>query len=262
MPSLGLLVIATGRYLEFADMMITDLEAVADTEDIVVNLFNDANAGRLRRLQDTHRVRVNSLPVPELRWPEASLYRYELFAGAASAIGGEHLVYLDADLRVRRDFTSLVTPESWPGGLAAVRHPGYYRPRQIRPRGTWETRRGSRAYVPPFRRRRYVCGGVWAGARSALLAMSEELAGRVRQDVAAGVTARWHDESHWNWWVAHHPVELLDPSWCHVPDYPWLSGLDPLIVAVDKGADFAREQTTDAVRRAVTDGQAPFDGGR
>ena len=45
MPSLGLLVIATGRYLEFADSMITDLEAVADTGDVVVNLFTDADLG-------------------------------------------------------------------------------------------------------------------------------------------------------------------------------------------------------------------------
>jgi N-acetylglucosaminyldiphosphoundecaprenol N-acetyl-beta-D-mannosaminyltransferase len=257
MSSLGLLIIATGRYLDFADTLLSDVDRILGDHDLVVNLFTDADPATVRRIQERHTVTINLLPVPKLRWPEASLYRYDLFTTSAADIRGDVLVYLDADLRLQRDFTPLLTPLSWPGQMAAVRHPGFYRQRRVRPRGTWENRRASQAYVPPLRRRRYVCGGVWAGERTALLDMSAQLAARVRVDIAAGVTARWHDESHWNWWVAHRPVQLLDPSWCYVPEYPWLSHLTPLILAVDKGHDFERENTSDEVKRTVDDRPPP-----
>lgn len=250
--SLGVLVIATGRYLEFAEQLLTDLEReLPPSQNMVVNLFTDAAPKQLGALAKGRLLRLNPLPVAALRWPEASLLRYELFTQAADEIQGDLLVYLDADLRVLRDFTPMLTPHEWPGGMAAVRHPGFYRPHQFRPRGTWETRRLSQAYVAPWRRRHYVCGGVWMGQREALFSVSELLANRVRVDAAAGVTARWHDESHWNWWVAHHRVQLLEPSWCWVPDYPWLAQLEPFITAVDKGATFIRETTPDRVRRQV-----------
>ena len=251
MSSLGLLIIATGRYLDFADTLLSDADDILGNRDIVVNLFTDADPATVRRMQERHVVSINALPVAELRWPEASLYRYDLFTTSAADIRGDVLVYLDADLRLQRDFTPLLTPQSWPGQMAAVSHPGFYRQRRVRPRGTWENRRASQAYVPPVRRRHYVCGGVWAGERVALLDMSAQLAARVRVDARAGVTARWHDESHWNWWVANHPVHLLDPSWCYVPDYSWLAHLTPLIVAVDKGHGFEREKTSDEVKRTV-----------
>ncbi len=257
MTSVGLLVIATGRYLAFAEDLLGDLDRLVDpAREVVVNLFTDAPAETVAALERRHTVGLQALPVPALRWPEASLYRYELFSRAAERIGGDVLVYLDADLRLRRDLTGLLRPAGWAGGMAAVRHPGFYRRRPVRPRGTWETRRASRAYVPAWRRRRYVCGGVWMGTRDALLATSEELAARVQEDAAAGVTARWHDESHWNWWVAHHPVGLLDPDWCWVPDYPWLDHLDPIVVAVDKG-DFQREPTRREALRQVVRPEGP-----
>jgi hypothetical protein len=239
------MVIATGRYLSFAHDLLGDLRArVAPERSLVVNLFTDGSADDVRELEATHPPALNVIPVPALRWPEASLHRYELFHNAAGRIDGDALVYLDADMRVAEDFSHLVRPDDWPGRMAAVRHPGYYRPRQVRPRGTWETRHASTAYVPLWRRRRYVCGGVWMGAREEFLRVSAELAGRVQADAANGVTARWHDESHWNWWVANHRVHVFDPSLCFVPDYPWLSGLRPVIVAVDKGTAFEREATS------------------
>lgn len=248
----GLLVIATGRYLDFAAQLLQDVDSVvARPESWVVNLFTDASAQDVTHLERRHRVHVNALPVPELRWPEASLYRYELFTRAADTVVGDVLVYLDADLRIRQDFAAALRPQEWRNGMAAVRHPGFYRRNQVRPRGTWETNRASRAYVPAWRRRRYVCGGVWMGRREAVLEMSRELASRVHDDAAAGITARWHDESHWNWWTAHHPAHLLEPSWCWVPDYPWLSHLDPMIVAVDKGHLFEREPTRQEIRHHV-----------
>ncbi|RKS80307.1 glycosyl transferase family 6 [Motilibacter peucedani] len=259
--SVGLLVIATGRYVQFADDLVRDVEEhLVDAAEVTLNLFTDAAPDELAARWPSRTVRLNVLPVPALRWPEASLYRYELFSRAGDDLVGDELVYLDSDLRIVRPFLDQVRPADWPGQLAAVRHPGYYRPRQVRPRGTWETRRESTARVPRWRQRRYVCGGVWMGSRGSVLGMSTELAEHVRTDASRGVTAVWHDESHWNWWVANRPTAVLDPRFCYVPDYPWLEGLDPYVLAVDKGASFVREATDASARTALMGG--PPDGGQ
>lgn len=254
--SVGLLVIATGPYVDFARDLLDDIGThLIDDADVTINLFTDSSADELAaRWGSDSASALNVLPVPALRWPEASLYRYELFTQAADLILGDELVYLDSDLRIVRPFLDQLTPDRWPGGLAAVRHPGYFRRHALRPRGTWETRPGSVAFVPRWKRHRYVCGGVWMGSRTAVLGMSRELAERVREDARAGVTAVWHDESHWNWWVANRPTAVLDPRFCYVPDYPWLAGMEPYILAVDKGADFVREETSDVARASLHEG--------
>jgi len=248
-PPVGLLVIATGPYLRFAQELLGDVgDHLAREADVTVNLFTDASHADVRTLPTSRQLNLNVVPVPRLRWPEASLHRYELFTHAQADIAGEVLIYLDADIRIARPFLETLTPSEWAGGLAAVRHPGFYRRRALRRRGSWESHRASVAYVPPWRRRTYVCGGVWMGMRRPVLDASRELAERVRRDSAVGITAQWHDESHWNWWVAYRKVHLLGPEYCWVPDYPWLAHLDPLICAVDKGGAFVREQTDDAAR--------------
>lgn len=256
--SVGVLVIATGRYLDFAAELCADIdEHLLPGREVIVNLFTDAPAAETDLLRGRCKVPLNIITVPPLRWPEASLYRYELFTEYAPRLVGDLLIYMDADIRIARSFLGEIAPERWPGQIAAVRHPGYYRARSVRPRGAWETSRLSTAYVPPWRRRQYVCGGVWMGVRASVLEVSAALAERVRRDAAAGVTARWHDESHWNWWVAHRKVHVLGPEYCWVSDYPWLANLEPVVCAVDKGGDFVREQTDDTTRQALTAVRVP-----
>jgi hypothetical protein len=256
--SVGLLVIATGRYLQFAEELFEDVARhLLPEASVTVNLFTDAPDEEVQALQTRSAAPINFIRVPPLRWPEASLYRYELFAEASSQIVGDVLVYLDSDIRIARPFLAGLTPERWAGGMAAVRHPGYYRRHGVRPRGAWETHKRSVAYVARWRRRCYVCGGVWMGLRDSVLAVSRELAERVRMDAAAGVTARWHDESHWNWWIANHKVHVLGPEYCWVAGYAWLAHLEPIVSAVDKGGDFVREETNAHTKARLTASAAP-----
>lgn len=248
-PDLGVLVIATGRYLDFARDLVADLDrhVVPTGGPIVVNLLTDRTEDAAGLAHSAQGVEINPLPVPALRWPEASLLRYEMLTRLWPDVHGDALVYLDADLRVHADFSDIVaSAQGNPDGLLAVAHPGYYERGRGGPRGTWETRRRSAAYVPRRRRRTYVCGGVWMGSRSGIQALSQTLASRVATDTRKGLTAVWHDESHWNWWVAHHETTVLSPAYCHVPEYPWLSGISPVITAVDKGGDFVRDATSDS----------------
>ncbi len=243
----GLLVIATGRYLEYAERLAEDVDRLLDARrPVVLNLLTDRVDEAQAWSTGLRRLGVNVLPVPAWRWPEASLLRYRLFLDLWPRLQGDVLIYLDADLRATAPFVEPMVAAAGRHGLVAVHHPGFFRP-GWRPRrkvlGSWETSPESAAFVPEERRRTYVCGGVWLGMRDRVEELCRELDGRVARDRAAGVTAVWHDESHWNWYVAGHRVGRLSPSYCYVPDYPWLSRLPSVIAAVDKGPDFVREAT-------------------
>ena len=243
--TLGLMVIATGTYLEFAQDLAEDADGLLGEGRVALNLFTDRPDEAEARLGRLTRLALNVIPIPSLRWPEATLLRYEIFHRHQDRIIGDALVYLDADLRLKRPLDdALARLEQDP--VLAVRHPGYYNRGRRGPRGTWETRRRSAAFIPRLKRRMYVCGGVWMGQREGVLALSAELSGRVARDSKRGVTAVWHDESHWNWYVAEYDIPALSPAYCFVPSYPWLSGIKPVIVAVEKGAEFKRETTNSA----------------
>ena len=77
--TVGLLVIATGRYLDFARRLAEDIELhSSDGRAVVMNLMTDRVDEAAAWAERVDRMRINPLPLPELRWPEASLLRYEI----------------------------------------------------------------------------------------------------------------------------------------------------------------------------------------
>ena len=257
----SLLTVATGRYLDYWKQQATDADRhLFPSAALQILVFTDRVA-EARDLQDSlSRAEITVVPIAPLGWPEATAHRYELIAGAKDLISGDLLMHLDADMRIHGSVGEELDPASWVSGLALVRHPGFYRaglkswhPRQprtvlrdVRMRvqvggiGAWEQRQQSRAYVERRRRRVYVCGGVWLGLREPFLNLAWNLAERTRIDATAGVMARWHDESHLNWFAAHHPVTLLDPRYCFVVGRTEETGLPCVIEAVDKGDNRVR----------------------
>jgi hypothetical protein len=105
------------------------------------------------------------------------------------------------------------------------------------PLGAWEDNDQSCAYVMVKQRRDYVCGGAWFGWTDRVLQMSGVLAVRTDEDLANNLVARWHDESHINWYLAHNAATLLDPEYCYERTYPHLQVIKPRIEAVNKGAE-------------------------
>ena len=220
-------------------------------------VFTDREADAKRLAQECERASITVVKTDTLGWPDATLLRYRLIASARYTVEGEVVMHLDADMRVVAPVGPELTPWSWHGGIALVRHPGFYRgnrysafvtrhPRLavtdlkgwlLRERGVgqWETREESRAYVPPQRRQEYVCGGVWFGRTAEFLSMVDTLARRTDADLRDGVVARWHDESHLNWFAAHHEVSVLSPSYCYGQGLASLRGVVPKIVALEKG---------------------------
>lgn len=262
--SVGVVTVATNRYLDYwREMAITADQHLFPGLDVVMHVFTDRADEARAMASDFTRIRINPIPIPALGWPDATLLRYSLFDRHAEHLQQDLLMHLDADMQVVADVGPELDPGHWPGGIALVRHPGYWRPRWPQrlslyaraPRvaardarlrvsvgaiGSWESRSTSRAYVPRSLRRTYACGGTWMGLRDPFRAMVHELASRTDADTQDQTMAIWHDESHLNWYASHHRTAFLGSEYCYALGFPNLAGMPPRIVAVDKGDDRTR----------------------
>lgn len=251
--------VATGVYLDFWMRLLPDLDRLFFPEDnLVIHLFTDraSEASKCR----PRRASLVVHETPAYRWPEATLFRYELISSIAGVLeDSDVVVYLDVDTQIVDEVGSELRPETWPSELALVPHPMFYRPqgpigwakRLSHPRqlaadlahkiihrqglGTWEEDRSSTAFVSPKDRRTYVMGAFWLGSGSAVVEMCDELARKVRLDHGRGYVAIWHDESHLNAYSASRDVHLLSPAYLYVPGVWQLKGLNPRLICIDKG---------------------------
>lgn len=263
-PSVGVMTVATNRYIDYWAALAASADKDLFPENrLVLHVFTDQVARARQVALNLTRATVNIVEIEPLRWPEATLLRYEIFDAHDDELSQDVLVHLDADMLVLRATGAELTPLHWRGGIALVRHPGYRRPATPtrlamyarNPRmaasdvrsllrlggiGSWETDPTSRAFVPKPDRHTYVCGGTWMGRHDSLKSMIKELAIRTRADLEEGRIAVWHDESHLNWFASRHEVTVLDSEYCYAPGYPSVSDLAPRILAVDKGNDRTR----------------------
>lgn len=262
--SVGVVTVATNRYIDYwFEMALSAERYLFLGHNVVLHVFTDRVAEvKLMALQFS-RITINVLEIDQLKWPEATLLRYEIFDLHRDFLQQDVLMHLDADMLVVENVGPELQPLNWPGGIALVQHPGYRRPtgRQLaslyghNPRklvsdvvttvrlggiGNWEVDPASRAFVPRSHRKRYSCGGTWMGLREPFLSMIRELAQRVRADLDEGIIAKWHDESHLNWFAAENETGILGSEYCYAAGLPNLVDLRPRILAVDKGNERTR----------------------
>lgn len=246
--------VATGKYVAFFERLAVDCDRFLNPESALrMTVFTD-QAERARRLQASlKRVELDVVVTRPLSWPDATIMRYELIAEAISNSDADLCLHLDADLRLVRDLNVEGLCSSWTNGLAFVRHHGFDTasiPLQLKPvalvrrileggYGQWETSATSQAFVPRDLRKSYVCGGVWMGLRKPFEDLCVVLAQRTRIDRDHSVIARWHDESHLNWFFANKSGTLLPSFYCwdqRRRPYPQ----EVSFVAVDKGGSWIR----------------------
>jgi hypothetical protein len=240
---LTILVIATRRYTNYAKKLIESIEEnIRIDNGCQVLIFTD-KPDQFPNLEATKNS-IDVIEIPSLGWPFATLLRYSIFRKHFSKIYGEIVLYLDADTEVVASL-QLDDFESALGDcdVALVLHPGFFGLKNYYNKlfalriGPWETSKSSSAFVRRSLRKRYVCGGVWFGRRSAIKSMVHLLAEQVDSDNNQGIIAKWHDESHLNNWFSRNPCSVLDPSWAYSDTYAEkLSRFDiePIIRVIDK----------------------------
>lgn len=202
----GLCVIATANYRMYARPLLRSVRAnFLPEHEVMVFLFTDG------KMDEAPGLRV--IPVEHQPWPGMAIRRYPIFTEHAEVFDEmEYLYYLDVDMRV----IGKVGGEIF-GELVGTRHPGFHD--KARREFTYEHRSESAAYVWPGEGVAYFCGAFQGGSRTGYLEAARVMSERIEADAAKGITAVWHDESHWNrYLIDREPEVVLSPSYCWYPD--------------------------------------------
>lgn len=203
MLNIGLLLIATNRYYEYA----LDLIQSADTYFLPqhnVSYFLFTNREFPANL--TNR-KIVCTPIEHKPWPWMTLGRYHIFSQYKQIFKDmNYLFYCDADMRFVGDVGEEILSD-----LVATQHPGY-----CGTRGTPETNIASLAYIPPDQPMQYFAGGFNGGSVDHYLSMAQKLSTNIDKDYHNHIIAIWHDESHMNKYFAYNaPTKILSPSYCY-----------------------------------------------
>ena len=163
-------------------------------------------------------------------YPNETLFRYQTILKARWKLEEfDQIFFADADML-------FVAPvgDIYSDGLVATLHPGY-----IGRKGTPEYRPESMAFCST--NERYFCGGFQGGDAMTYIRAMEEMAQNISIDDRRGITAVWHDESHWNKYLETKvkPKKVLTPSYCYPEGYEgkwgWAANeYPPILMALDK----------------------------
>lgn len=198
--NIGLLVVATGRYIEFVAPLIESAEKYfCRNHKVTYFVFTDGQAPQI----------PNVVPIFQKRlgWPYDTMMRLPMYAQSADYFKDmDYLFACDADML----FVDEVGDEVL-GDLVGTLHPGY-----VGTKGTYETRSISTAYIGPREGTSYYAGGFNGGKRDEYLKLAATITENIKKDLEKGIIAVWHDESHINRYFASNPPTItLTPSYCY-----------------------------------------------
>ena len=202
----GVCLIATARYRIYIRPLLRSIRRnFLPGHEVTVFLFTDGDVPPAADLE--------IIPVAHEEWPGMAIRRYPIFREHAARFAEmEYLFYLDADMRVIGKVGEEILDE-----LVGIIHPGFHD--KPRAKFTYETRRQSTAYIAPEEGTRYYCGAFQGGTTGAYLDAVRTMAENIDRDMSCGITAVWHDESHWNrYLIDQAPTLRLSPSYCWYPD--------------------------------------------
>jgi hypothetical protein len=196
---IGILVTATWRYIDFFPPLLATLDNFCPGHERTVFLFSDTRDN----FKDVVKIDIDHTPFPYI-----TLERYHRYLEFKHLYEDQdYLFHLDADMAV------VSVGDEMLNNLTAVRHPYFL----SEGTGSWEGRPASAAFVDPALRKFYYCGGIQGGRADQYLKASDILARRIDIDKANGILATWHDESHWNWFLANYPGSFteLNAGYCY-----------------------------------------------
>ena len=261
--NLTIVSVATGKYLAYwREMYLSAIRYLDPAIKIQFVVFTDKpNEVEIVPLEN-ERIHISVVVIEGKKWPFPTLLRYEFIKDNYDKIFGENMMHLDADMLFvdyvsKEDIALLVVGER----IGLVLHPGFYRKKGndllrtyfLNPRilirdmklrvfsggrGSWETDRNSLAFVQRKKRKEYFCGATWIGPKNKTLEMCLMLAARVNADLEKNVIAKFHDESHLNWYATTIEKNVSDPRYCYDNSQKNLNAIRPKILAVDKSIDF------------------------
>jgi len=222
--AVGLLIVATGKYIDWVQSLISSADVhFLPEQRVTYFIFTDSSAHLAYEKQIESTRDVKMLPHKRLGWPYDTLMRPKVYYYYRDALSEmDYLFATDADMR----FVDTVGDEIL-GERVATQHPGY-----VNRRGTYERRITSTAYVASHEGTCYFAGGFNGGTRSEYLKLCKTVTDNILLDIKNRLVAVWHDESHINrYFIDNPPTIILSPSYCypesvHLPYHKRLLALD------------------------------------
>lgn len=209
---IGLLNIATNRYLEFVDNLYNSArEYFLSKEGHEISFFLFTN-----KPEEVKRTDVKVIYQEHYPWPGMTLRRYEIFCKNSEILSEmDYLYYCDIDML----FEGYVGSEIIGKSVGTI-HPGFWNaPTHAM---SYDRNPQSKAYVPFTDGQRYYAGGFNGGTSENFLKMAQTIYQNIEEDKKIGYIAQWHDESHMNRYFIDNPPEVvLDPSYCFPRDAVW-----------------------------------------
>ncbi len=227
--NIGLLIVATGRYIDFVPPLLKSAEKYfCPNHTVTYFVFTD---GIIKCSPEISK-KIVRIEQKRLGWPQDTLMRFSMYHAHREKFAKmDYLFATDADML----FENSVGDEILSDGVG-TQHPGY-----VGRRGTYESRPISTAYVKKTEGSIYFAGGFNGGRREGFLRMIEAISKNIDADLKKNIIAVWHDESHVNrYFVDNPPTKVLSPSYCY-PDNDthykrdiWEERYTRRLVALDK----------------------------
>jgi hypothetical protein len=230
-PTLGLILVATGKYDRFVEPLLRSADKhLLEGNTIAVYLLAD----KPNLIKTPGRIRMKQFEILHLPWPYPTLYRYKWITQYADEMTARNLFYCDVDMLFVNKVGEEIIPRN--ESLVAVRHPGFYVNNGW---GDHATSSNSIAYLPRPIRTNYCAGGFQGGSADAYKTACREMSQNIHLDEMKGVIAHWHDESYWNHYLKGHEHIELSPEYCMVERVElrkkWgIDKLTPRLVALQK----------------------------
>jgi histo-blood group ABO system transferase len=219
--NIGLMVMATGKYVQFVEPLITSADKYFCTNhNVYYFIFTDGQPPAYPRL-----VRIEQ---KRLGWPHDTMMRFSVYYNSRELLSKmDYLFATDADML----FVDEVGDEILSPRVGTL-HPGWFGTC-----GTPERNRQSTACITIDESNRYFCGGFYGGQTAEVLKLLETTSKNIMTDLKKNLIAVWHDESHINrYFVDNPPTKVLSPSYCYVGIYRnrWDQPYPAKLVALDK----------------------------
>jgi histo-blood group ABO system transferase len=197
---IGLLIIATNKYIDFLQPLITSADKYFNPGDVTYFIFSD------KELEVSSSRNIIKTYTEHKDWPWMTLGRYEIFFKNSDIFKDmDYLFYSDADML----FCSNIG-EDILSNRVATQHPAFRGSR-----GTPETNPLSLACVYEHEHMEYFAGGFNGGTTEEYLKMCDIISFKIREDFKKNIIAIWHDESHMNrYFIDNPPTTILNADYC------------------------------------------------
>lgn len=214
--TVGLLVVATGKYISFVQPLLDSANRFFCTDhDVTYFIFTEGEPPAYPNVVKFYHERVG--------WPYDTMMRCAMYLEHADELARmDYLFACDADML----FVDTVSDEIF-ADRVATQHPGF-----VGKRGSYETDFRSTARVRFDEGRYYFAGGFYGGTSEEFLKMTQTMVTNIKIDLSNQFIAVWHDESHLNrYFIDNPPTKILSPEYCypeswHLPYHKRLLALD------------------------------------